>query len=57
MSAAPTFNGGQPTEDELISALADYFQAPEAAAISWLSSIKNRFDPKAAAERLAERNA
>lgn len=45
-----------PTEDELIAALAAHFAAPEAAAIAWLSALANRFDARAAQERLAARN-
>ena len=55
MSSPILFNGGQPTEDELIQGLAQAFEAPEAAAISWLAAIHNRFDAKAAQERLAAR--
>lgn len=46
-----------PSEDQIIAALAQHFQAPQSAAIAWLAAIKLHFDPKAAAERLAERNA
>jgi hypothetical protein len=50
-------HGGVPTEDQLIAALAKAFDAPEAAAITWLAGIHIRFDAKAAQERLAEREA
>lgn len=46
-----------PTDDEIIAALAQHFQAPQAAAISWLAALSLRFDAKAATERLVERNA
>ena len=48
-------NGGVPSDDEIIAGLAAHFEAPEAAVIAWLARIKLQFDPKAAAERLAER--
>lgn len=44
-----------PSEDELIAAIALHFGAPEAAAIAWLSAFTTRFDAKAAQERLAAR--
>lgn len=47
--------GGVPTEDEIIQALARAFDAPEAAVITWLAAIHVRFDAKAAQERLVER--
>jgi len=48
-------NGGVPREDEIIQALAKAFDAPEAAAITWLATIAKWFNPKAAQERLVER--
>ena len=50
-------HGGVPTEDQIIKALAKAFDAPESAAISWLSAIHIRFDARAAQERLVERSA
>ena len=49
-------NGGRPTEDQIIQALAKAFEAPEAAAIAWLGDIHTRFDARAAQERLVERS-
>jgi hypothetical protein len=45
----------QPTEDEIISAVARQLDAPEAVALSWLTTFARNFDSKAAAERLALR--
>lgn len=53
MKSPLLYNGGAPSEDDMISALATYFDAPKSAAISWLTMIHIRFDAKAAAERLA----
>lgn len=55
MSSPIAENGGCPTEDQIIQALAKAFEAPEAAAIAWLAAIHIRFDAKAAQERLAAR--
>lgn len=49
-------NGGVPNEDEIIQALAKSFDAPEAAAITWLATIGKWFNPRAAQERLVERS-
>jgi hypothetical protein len=46
----------QPTEDEIIVAVATHLEAPEAVALSWLTSFARNFDSKAAAERLARRH-
>jgi hypothetical protein len=48
-------DGVKPTHDELIEALARFFDAPESAAISWLQDIVRTFDARAANERLAKR--
>jgi hypothetical protein len=48
-------NGGVPKEDEIIQALAKAFDAPEAAAITWLAALARHFDARAAQERLVER--
>jgi hypothetical protein len=45
----------QPTTDEIIAAVSAQLQCPEAAAIAYLTQLQRDFDPKAAAERLAER--
>ena len=50
------YKGAAPSEDDIIQALSKAFDAPESAAIAWLSVIHIRFDPKAAAERLAARS-
>lgn len=49
-------SGGVPKEDEIIQALAKAFDAPEAAAITWLAAISTRFNARAAQERLVERS-
>lgn len=48
-------NGGMPTVAMIIKALAEHFDAPEAAAIVWLQAIHQHFDAKAANEALAAR--
>ena len=48
-------DGVKPTHDEIIEALARHFDAPEAAAISWLQDIVRNFNSKEAYERLATR--
>ena len=55
-AAAYALNGGNPSEDDLIRALAKAFDAPESAAIAWLAAIHVRFDARAAQERLVERS-
>lgn len=57
MSGIYLGNGGIPSDDELIQAIAKAFDAPEAAAIAWLARVKITFDPRAAQERLVERAA
>jgi hypothetical protein len=53
MSSPILADGGRPSEDDLIKALAIYFDAPECAAVAWLSGIHQHFDAKAATERIA----
>jgi hypothetical protein len=56
MSTNTSLSGmNQPTEDEIIMAVARQLDAPEAVALSWLTSFVRHFDPKAAAERMAAR--
>lgn len=49
-------DGVNPTEVEIIQGLARQFDCPEAVALSWLTQLFRHFDPKAAAEALAERS-
>ncbi len=56
MSTNTSISGtNQPSEDEVIAALAKGLDAPEAVVISWLTTIFRHFDPKKAADRLAAR--
>lgn len=48
-------DGVKPTHDQIIEALARFFDAPESAVISWLGDIVRNFDARAANERLAKR--
>jgi hypothetical protein len=48
-------DGIKPTHDQIIEALARFFDAPESAVISWLGDIVRNFDSRAANERLAKR--
>lgn len=51
MSAA--YNPTNPSEADIIAAIAKAFGAPESVAIAWLSALAVRFDAKAHAERIA----
>lgn len=55
MKAWAQKTGGRPTDDEIVRALAEAFDAPESAAIAWLASIHTRFDARSAQERVVER--
>lgn len=56
MKDATSLSGvNQPTEDQIINALAKQLQAPPAVVLSWLTTFARHFDPRAAAERLAQR--
>lgn len=43
-----------PTEAEIINALAAYFDAPPSAVVAWLTILQKTFDPRAAQERIVE---
>lgn len=45
-------NPVNPTEDQIITGIAEYFDCPPAVALSWLTQLFTHFNPKAAAERL-----
>lgn len=45
----------RPTDDEIVVGLAKHFGTPEAVALSWLTGMFVHFNPREAAERLAER--
>lgn len=52
---AALHNGINPSEDDIIAALAAHYGCPEAVALGWLTSMMVHFNPKAASERLMAR--
>lgn len=56
MSTNTSISGmNQPSEDDIIKALARALDAPEPVVLSWLTSFARNFNAKAAAERMAAR--
>lgn len=49
-----SFQATNPTENEIIDALAKAFSAPPSAAIAWLTDLSRHFNPKAHQDRLVE---
>jgi hypothetical protein len=57
MSTNTSLSGmNQPSEDDIIAALARALDAPEPVVLSWLTSFARHFDAKGAAERMAARH-
>lgn len=55
MAAAAPYQDTNPTELQIIDALAKAFDAPPSAAVAWLTMLQKSFDPKAAQELIAQR--
>jgi len=49
------FDAINPSEEQIIYALAKAFSAPPSAAVAWLSAIQRSFNPVLAQERIVER--